>query len=433
MKFFAVERLTFWPKGQKVSLSSFKCCCIYYLNPRYNEMEDLNQLVDIYENIDSTAQITNYYQKIIRQDSLNSLHIEEYRPIGGIRFARYYQKKQLYDLAEKELLTAYRSTYRNAHIGIELKNFYLDMTEIFPRDYTWKEKFGLNLHTEIIRTDKTWMEVDYLDFYNYEASLTGAFSDDDVSKFIPFNEFLLEGTGKNLSIKEKVNDIENRAVENLNAAIALSGNIEPKLQILEALADIYVRQEKTNTLSGLYKKILLKKENKEVRNKYLNTLFYLFKFEEATHSLNILYQLNQISDEQLLLLAQNNIVLKKYKEAENILQSFKSQDNNLLELKYKYHILLLQKNKKWKKAINEINDYIEFVSSNFGESDNPFIPLGLYELARTHSYLHKDNLAMRTLNEAINEGFDLKNILKYDPAWEKLRTTKKWDNINLKN
>jgi hypothetical protein len=33
MKFFAVERLTFWPKGQKVSLSSFKCCCIYYLNP----------------------------------------------------------------------------------------------------------------------------------------------------------------------------------------------------------------------------------------------------------------------------------------------------------------------------------------------------------------------------------------------------------------
>jgi two-component system, NtrC family, response regulator HydG len=38
MKFFAVERLTFWPKGQKVSLSSFKCCCIYYLNPSVMKM-----------------------------------------------------------------------------------------------------------------------------------------------------------------------------------------------------------------------------------------------------------------------------------------------------------------------------------------------------------------------------------------------------------
>jgi hypothetical protein len=46
MKFFAVERLTFWPKGQKVSLSSFKCCCIYYLNPskfyRTVSKEELN-------------------------------------------------------------------------------------------------------------------------------------------------------------------------------------------------------------------------------------------------------------------------------------------------------------------------------------------------------------------------------------------------------
>ena len=39
MKFFAVERLTFWPLGQKVSLSSFKCCCIYYLNPRRDERD----------------------------------------------------------------------------------------------------------------------------------------------------------------------------------------------------------------------------------------------------------------------------------------------------------------------------------------------------------------------------------------------------------
>jgi two-component system, NtrC family, sensor kinase len=45
MKFFAVERLTFWPKGQKVSLSSFKCCCIYYLNPSYQRLKNPNESI----------------------------------------------------------------------------------------------------------------------------------------------------------------------------------------------------------------------------------------------------------------------------------------------------------------------------------------------------------------------------------------------------
>lgn len=161
----------------------------------------------------------------------------------------------------------------------------------------------------------------------------------------------------------------------------------------------------------------------------MNTLFYLFKLEEATHSLNTLFKENQISDEQLLLLAQNNILQKKYEEAENILQSFDNQDENLLELKYRQQILLLQKTRKRNKSIKAINDYIEFVSTKFGETYNPLLPIGLYELARTNAYLHKDNLAIKTLKEAIEEGFDYKNVIQNDPAWDTLRKTKKWKDV----
>jgi uncharacterized oxidoreductase len=42
MKFLAVEGLTFWPMGQKVSLSTFKCCCIYYLNLGFKKNKAMN-------------------------------------------------------------------------------------------------------------------------------------------------------------------------------------------------------------------------------------------------------------------------------------------------------------------------------------------------------------------------------------------------------
>jgi hypothetical protein len=410
------------------------CLVAYYESYHYDIMEDYNLLSVTFEKLDSKEQAVEQYEKIIELDSINSGLTEEYRPTGGIRLSRFYRRNKRPKLAEEVILKTLASNRSFDYLQREIFSFYHETTRLFPRYFYWKGKLGLMLHKEITQRPTGWMDINYSDFFAEVYKFTA--DKKEIDKLVrepgERSQYFVSGLDEFLIVGIYSIDKHQTAIENLEGALALSGDSEPSIVVQEALADLYLRTLKFEKASLLFKDILARRESPKVRKKLFYTLLYEIKLEEATHSLIKLHEQNQISEGQLLVLAQNLILSKDYLKAKKILESFVSADNMLMEFKNRLQVLLPLEKEEWSSALNATKVYLESNTSLFSELPDEgdiFKRYGLYQMAQIYAKQGEKDLAFSFLIKAMDAGFDFSSLLKQDPTWDTLRTTEHWNQI----
>jgi len=330
----------------------------------------------------------------------------------------------------------------NRAVETEGCNFYRRMEERFPRDYEWKEKAGLFLYN---RLSLTYQQIpieqsqQFYEFYKSQypfRSLTDMFSPHDI-------EFTLPGTSEELVIKEQDIDPVSAAISFLEQSIKLSGEFNGSRQTLEMLGDLNSWSGNTiEAITNYNKSLELQPENIQLRNKIINYLIFNSRLPEALAQLEYLYQQNQITHQQKLLLANFQALSGQYNKAIAVISNYQPGYES-----EKYFKMAFFAQQGWlsgdaEKALRYLNDSLPDIGPESPSPDasdelytyNPDLVINMtaktyfppYFKARLYAMKKDDKKALAELQKAIKAYFGFYFVLEHDSVWDHLRNTEPW-------
>lgn len=396
-----------------------------------------------------------------------------FRMGGTLKLASIYKNLGRYELAEEVLLKQItlnqqagyarqeqmnngnfgpsgRSTINyywldvNKDLEIATYNFYNNMIEQFPRDAYWYKKAGMFLYNRLSLTYKQIPYAERVSFYNYsneyaypyEGSVDGKnkFLDDSGRIVIKQNHFELPVTGEIIRIEMTDYDPLLQANHFLKKALQFSGEAVTDPILLELIADLNAWMGNWQESIQDYRVLVKEQPNHaSLRNKLIEQLLMAKYFVEAASQLDSLQQRQQATSTQVLQLANFYMMGKKEASALSILNNFspnsEKEQRQLSNHFAKYHML---KNEH-KKALPYLNSIVFTSNTNDEElyEQEQHKLMNMYTKARIWALVGDERKAIETLKISIDSGFIYQYVLNTDPAWDKMRATKKWGKLMM--
>ena len=188
-------------------------------------------------------------------------------------------------------------------------------------------------------------------------------------------------------------------------------------------------------IDGYYRLLKIQPDNTELRNSLIEILQLNKYLPAVADQLDSLYKRKQLSQEQIIKLAYYKILSNSADKDMSLLAQYIPHTPAEKNLKTSVFIQQFMMTGELKKALQYLRDSLqspqkqkeEFTKEPVAQIvafDNPY-----YTEARILAITKKDAAAFAIVKELLDSGFAYKNILMNDPAFERLRKTKKWINL----
>ena len=337
-------------------------------------------------------------------------------------------------------------------------NFFTRMLSMDPLnpDPVWKEKSALFLYNRLALSYNQIPVSEQHSFYNaiitykdylgrtlpytapllYRSMRRYAYPWITIAGTIDNNKyFKIQLPGSNETVQIDIPDFDpvESAVKLMEQAIKLSGDLHPRRELAEAMADLYSWSGKSGEAISLYDNLVIQfSADSSLRNKLVDNLIAYGHLPEARQQLDSLFLRKQIKNVQLPILASYQLLSSAFNKADETMKAFLPKDAALKNdlIKFFVHKYLFEKNApkalrylKDSLRVPEIKEFNEW-NQNYTENEEAFFRL--YSIAVSYERLNQKGKAMKALTNLLNAGFMYKNVLENDPVWDKRRYTKKW-------
>lgn len=459
---------------------------IYEKQKKYKEAAAQYETISLYENKQQDEQAVyknyDYYYKLFyneetnperRTDPYNAIMQMYEAPVtmgGAIKAARLFEQMGAYELAEKTLLAqvvqnraagdrrgihmkegkpgAYQLVGKvnwywlniNRNLESETYNFYSRMVNIFPRNYYWKEKAGLFLYNRLQLVYKQMPVEEYkwftADMWKYAYPFRGGLERPDREPV----SIVLPGSEEEVVIAMPVYNPVQKSLTFLNESIQLNGDVDPTEELKHAIASVNSWLGNYDEAAAWYQNILNQHPaDSLLRNKLIEMLTMNNSLLAIQQQLDTLYRQRKINNDQVLLLAEYNLLSKQVQKNNLLLQSFKPADREeKLSLVKLSIIAAMQKNNfsEVLKLVKNINAFYNISdSSSNKEMDwqaQETAQYTFYTAARTYALMKQNAKAIQYLEKAMEWGLLYKNLFDNDHAWQGLRSSSTWKTL-MKN
>ncbi len=456
---------------------------IYERQKKYKEAVVQYQTISLYENNQQNEQAVcknyEYYFAFFhneetnpgrQQDPHNAL-MQMYEapvPMGGsIKAARLFEQMGAYEEAEKLLLTQVMQnraagdmrrklikerrpgSYQmvaainwywlaiNRTLESETYNFYRRMMTAFPRNYYWKEKAGLFLYNRLQLVYKQMPVEEYelftIDMQKYAYPFMGGLEGPNRESI----SLQLPGSNEEVIIEMPVYNPVQETLMFLMESVKLNGDVEPTEQMKNILATVNSWLGNYDDAAAWYQNILKQHPTDSIlRNKLLEMLIMNDRLPAIQIQLDTLHRLHKINNEQVLLLAEYNLLSKNMQKNNLLLQSFKpaERDEKISILKLNI-IVAMQKNN-----YPEVLSLVKKINALYNISDTSAIEqmdeymrataqFTFYTTARTYALMKQHTKAIHYLEKALQCGLLYKNLFENDKAWKDLRSSSSWKKL----
>jgi tetratricopeptide (TPR) repeat protein len=370
----------------------------------YNQQEDYLMLAQLYQNWGHYGEAETYYLKFIESDSA-------YFP-GYIQLARLYENTGRYNEAEM-LLNNYYIKYQKGMA--EILNFYKRITQQFPENGEWFLKAGLFQFAFAQKEPgRYWDDTKIIDPFTGEISYAylqkSAYKIPDpiLPRLIPYGTVI-----KHIDPKVRLMPFTDGIYFLKKSLRTLAFDEKLLAGINGKIGDLYDWQGLPDSAVYFFQaSIDLNADDAGIRNRMVETLLKTYRFTEALIQLDSLSNRNELNFAKELMLVKYKIQDGQIKEAEKILgEAEKINPSFNLELAL-LKATLAEKNGNIKQAL-EI--YTGIYQMNKNDSIN------LYNMARQYALLGNKTEAWKWLEMAMQQGFNYRNVLQYDPALKNLR------------
>ena len=361
----------------------------------------------------------------------------------------------------------------NYDMEAEIYNFYNRMLSIFPRNADWYRKAGMFLHERLSLTYSLIQIAEQKGFYEYskkhpypytggtEHDVEGLDEDinyfnaikkhaypyisrtahntkgfDEGGKYFKENMFELPGTSEKIFIEMKACEPVQTALSWLRQAVKFSGDDKPNYELTKAMTDLEKWMGNYDAaIDGYYRLLKIQPDNTVLRNSLIEILQLNKYLPAVADQLDSLHKRKQLSHEQIIKLAYYKILSNSADKDMSLLAQYVPNTPAEKNLKTSVFIQQLMMTGELKKALKYLRDSLqtpqkpkeEFTKepvAQIAAFDNPY-----YTEARILAITKKDAAAFAIVKELLDSGFAYKNILMNDPAFERLRKTKKWIKI----
>ncbi|WP_457270509.1 hypothetical protein [Pedobacter sp. UYEF25] len=315
----------------------------------------------------------------------------------------------------------------------ETFQFYDRMVKIFPRDGYWYKNAGLFLYKRLWMTYKQVDPGERNTFYNYSENYFYPYrkSVDPIDEYISADKgglgfehkkvFLL-GTFEEIKPDYTQYNPVRYAKYFLQQALKFSGDRFADPILTEYLADVQSWMGRNDSAIVNYNYALSRNpQNIELRNKLIDVLRIDDQLPELATNLNFLQKRGHLKTAQKLELAGYSMLQKKYSVSAALLQTTSTRDSLEIEKKLLLNIALNMLQGSYKKALTLAN----VGTGNTGLDDDTWRSVS-YSKARLEAITNKKVMALKTLNNLFDNGFQLYYVLRNDEAWNNLRSTPDW-------
>ena len=244
--------------------------------------------------------------------------------------------------------------------------------------------------------------------------------------------------GSNQIVKIGIPDFDpvKSAVNLMEQAIKLSGDLRPRRELAEAMADLYSWSGEADEALHLYNSLVIQfPADSILRNKLVDNLVTFGRLPEAKQQLDSLLLRKQIQNKQLLVLAKYHLLSGAFSKADQAMKLFNITDTALKNERIKFLVYKNIYENKPAKALRylidslhvpEIKEFKEW-EQNYAENEEAFFKW--YSIAANYERQNKKGKAIEALENLLNAGFMYKHVLDNDPVWDKIRKTNAWVNL----
>lgn len=251
-------------------------------------------------------------------------------------------------------------------------------------------------------------------------------NDSAVKTFIPVTGELM---------RFKIPDFEpvTKALELIQQAIKLSGDVLLRRSLTEPLADLYYWTGNTEKAINIYANLTSRNSTDDtLRNKLVGALITNDRFTQVRDNLDTLLLQKKIRNDQIPKLANYQMLSDDFKKAGKTIKKFIPKNNA-----DKKTVASFYGNMYWLKG-NPSEALKYFLNSipatqlkrNYYEEilpdENEEIYAAWYSTARTYAVLSQNEKAMKTLKILLDSGFKYNLVLENDKAWDSLKKTDQW-------
>ncbi|MCF0075025.1 caspase family protein [Dyadobacter sp. CY261] len=380
---------------------------------------------------------------------------------GYIKLANLYERSGNYLMAEKTLLEQVRQNREAGNVrhtqtnsgpfqlisGIDINfywlainrtaeaytyAFYQRMLRIFPRESDWQQKAGMFLYSRLrLAFQKTPPErykavYENINYYAYPFALMDETSDNNIEI-----SFTLPGIDEQVVVPTPKYDPVKSALENLELAVTLSGDLQPDPKMLEAIADLNAWMGNGQAAMQAYKTLLGQQEpGLALRNKIIDYSFSIYESVFAMDQLKILYRLNLTTPEQNIKLAECYALSGARDQAFRLLKTARIIGNSS-----KPPIPMLNARVNWLTGNNiQALHHLQLIPT---EKPGDMVDDGVkeaafnryYSIARMNALLKQNSKALIALKKALETGFNFGYVLNTDPAWTAMRASAEWKKL----
>ncbi len=252
--------------------------------------------------------------------------------------------------------------------------------------------------------------------------------------------FKLPATNEIIYFHNPQTDIVIEALELMKQAIKFSGDVIPRRELREALADLYSWTNNSDDALPIYTTLISQAPHDlNLRNKLIAKLITFGSLVQARNHLDTLYVNGQILKNQLVTLANYQILSGQKTKAEIVIKNVKFIDIFQKDSLMNFYARKNWLNNKPQKALKYLKDSLQQIAiikrdswrPIFHENDQAFFRL--YAIARMYGMMKKYKKAKIILDSLQNSGFEYNYMLNNDPVWKSIKYKSIWQSILYKS
>jgi predicted Zn-dependent protease len=245
----------------------------------------------------------------------------------------------------------------------------------------------------------------------------------EVSKYVDFRKLDLDPVAEALDLMKK--------------AVELSGDIRPRREIREALADLYCWTNNPDDAIPVYTELVNEQPNDvSLRNKLISKQIAFERLVEACNNLDTLYKSKQIAQDQILTLAYFQLLSGQKNKTTTIIKNYRPANAGQKDSLMNLYAKLLWLNNQPKKALVYLKDSLKGKAIIKSESWRPIYHQNdkaffrLYAIARMYGMTNKYKQAIAVLDSLLAAGFVYNYMLNKDPIWNRIKNNASWQKIS---
>jgi tetratricopeptide (TPR) repeat protein len=409
-----------------------------------------------YSNIDS---FMKRYMHTPHEHVMN-LYENPVKTTSVIKIMKLYEQFQQYEKAEAALLqqvTQYRKAGDMRHKAIEDKvpgtwslfarinfywlkanrdleitvhDFYNRMMLLQPRNYYWKQQAAAFIYQRLQLAYTQIPQEQYAAFTNSIKEFAYPWNTSEQLFEPQTAQWALPLLNDTIVITLDTFQPVQKALHLLNQAQALSPNKEPGFETMLMYADLNSWMGNNSQAIQWYENALQHQpKHTETRVKLARLLFYTDLYTAAKNQLDTLQFQNSIDAADLQNLIFLHAIAGNFVRAGSLINksAVTNKEDSCRNILQEAQLLIMQK--KYADAINLLQKkfpYVTVDTINFEKEREQKALLGerYYLLARSFALSGKNDEAVMNLKKALDRGFCLVQVLKYDPAFATIRKGK---------